>query len=348
MTQEAVLEVRPDRAEAFAASVFSAIGSPRGEAALIASELVRAERMGLRSHGLMRLTEYVRAAKSGTAIPGAEIRVEETGPATLLVHGGRNFGQVVGARAADAVARQASVMGSSTAVIRESHHVGRLGALVERLALEGLVGIAMATVRPLGHFMVPWGGSEGRLGTNPLAYAVPTTGDPILADFATSVVPEGVVRLARDRGDRLVPGAIVDARGQPTDDPGALYTEPRGGLLPFGGPVGHKGYALAVLAELLAGTLGGYRADDESRPSNGVWLHAVDPAAFMDAFEFRRLASGLRDYLKSSPPAPGVSRVLVPGEREYEQLGRPGLIVDSDTAKRLGVLADELGVPRVA
>jgi hydroxycarboxylate dehydrogenase B len=202
--------------------------------------------------------------------------------------------------------------------------------------------------RPKGHYVVPWGGREGRLGTNPIAYGVPTSHESVVSHFATSVVPEGVVRLNLQEGRQTVSGAIVDAGGRPTTEPAAFYGPPRGGLLPFGGPVGYKGYALSMLAEFLAGSLAGLRADDATRSVNGLWLHVMDPRAFGDAELFKRRASEFVGYVRSSPPADGVDRVMVPGERERSRHDERGgrLLLQAATWKSIRTTAASLGLDR--
>jgi uncharacterized oxidoreductase len=328
------------------ARIFEAVGSPAAEARIVAEDLVEAELMGVGSHGLMRVAEYVVAARAGEVIPGAPTITVTEAPSAAVVDGGRNFGQVVGRRALAIACDKATQTGVASVVVRNTHHLGRLGALAGIAADRGLICIAAATIRPKGHFVVPWGGRDGRLGTNPFAYGVPTELDPVISDFATSVVPEGVVRVALREGRQVAPGAMVDADGRSTTDPAAFYGPPRGGLLPFGGPVGYKGYALSMLAEFLAGSLAGQRADDATRSANGLWLNVTDPAAFGAAGDFERRASEFVDYVRSSPPAEGVDHVLVPGERELTRRDERGgrLLVQEATWESIQATAASVGL----
>jgi LDH2 family malate/lactate/ureidoglycolate dehydrogenase len=174
---------------------------------------------------------------------------------------------------------------------------------------------------------------------------VPTEGDPILADFATSVIPEGAVRLALDRNSELPEGAALDSDGRPTRDPARFYGPPIGGLLPLGGAVGYKGYALGLLAEVLAGALSGSSATDATRSVNGIWLLVIDPNAFLPIDAFRALTSDYVTYLKSSTPVVASSPVLVPGEREFVALKETDMIsVDEGSWRRIIATASELGV----
>jgi LDH2 family malate/lactate/ureidoglycolate dehydrogenase len=167
-----------------------------------------------------------------------------------------------------------------------------------------------------------------------------------VTDFATSVIPEGVVRVAMKTGAKLPDLAAVDAHGMPISEPEQFYGPPVGALLPFGGNVGYKGYALALLAEVLGGSLAGLEAADESRSSNGVWIMVLDPAAFLPLTEFKRLTSELVAYMKSSPPAAGREEVLVPGEREFRRLAQSdgAADIDEETWSQIVSTATKLGV----
>ena len=209
--------------------------------------------------------------------------------------------------------------------------------------------LALATCNsPIhGHFVLPWGGREGRLATNPIAYAVPTSSDPVVSDFSTSVAPEGKVRWSFNEGKPVPEGWILDAVGQPTTDPKAFYGPPRGGLLPLGAGAGHKGFALSLLVEILGSTLAGISSTDPKALGNGVCFIVVDPSAFCPLDRFRRLMDETIAYIKSSPPAPGFNEVLVPGELEFRTMKRrsiEGIPVDSATVRALREHAARLAV----
>ena len=198
-----------------------------------------------------------------------------------------------------------------------------------------------------GHFVLPWGGREGRLGTNPIAYAVPTGGDPVVADFSTSVAPEGKIRFYRNEGKSVPDGWILDADGKPTNDPNAFYGPPRGGILPLGAGAGHKGFAVGLLVEILGSALAGLSSRDPERFGNGVCFIVVDPSAFCPLEEFRRLMDETVAYIKSSPPAPGFDEVLVPGELEFRtrrQRQETGIPVDPATLESMREHGARLGV----
>jgi LDH2 family malate/lactate/ureidoglycolate dehydrogenase len=200
----------------------------------------------------------------------------------------------------------------------------------------------------LGTTSSPGGGIEGPLGTNPLSYGLPATGDPIVSDFATSVLSEGAIRGARNKGDQLPEGAVIDAHGEPTRDPNAFYGPPRGGILPFGGAARHKGEALGLLVEALGGLLGGESPGDEAGAINGLWLLLIDPGRFLPKWPVRRARDEHRNYVESTPAAPGRDRVSVPGSRSFARMRNvgthPALTIDAETWRRLVSLGDELEV----
>jgi len=306
-----------DVLESLARDLLSAAGASGPEAEIVAEHLVTSSLLGHDSHGILRLPEYLGFVAEGSIVPGAEITVERRSPTSAVIDCGLGFGPVGGVRAIEAAIELAVESGTGFVVTRRCNHVARLGAYVQVAAERGLVALATCNSPIHGHFVLPVGGREGRLATNPIAYAFPTDGDPILADFSTSVAPEGKIRVYRNRGESLPEGWVQDAEGHPTTDPERFYGPPRGGILPLGGVAAHKGYALGLFVELLGSTLAGLECDDPSTGGNGVCFVVIDPARFVDLGTYRQLVAGTRDYMKSAAAAPGVEEVLVPGELEF-------------------------------
>jgi hydroxycarboxylate dehydrogenase B len=300
-----------------AGALFRAAGAPPDEAAITADHLVTSSLMGCDSHGILRIPEYLSLVADGAIVPGAPVVIDHRSGSTALVDCGQNFGPVGATRAMDVAIAIAGESGVACVTTRRCNHVARLGAYAEQAAGRGLIAIATCNSPIGGHFVLPWGGKQGRLATNPIAYGVPTGGDPIVADFATSVVPEGKVRWYRNSGLPLPPGWIQDADGRPSTDPNAFYGPPRGGLLPLGGAVGYKGFALGLLVEILGSVLTGIASTDASTVGNGVCFVAIDPARFVPIDQFRSLMDDLSAYIKSSPPTDEAGEVLMPGEKEF-------------------------------
>ncbi len=168
-------------------------------------------------------------------------------------------------------------------VSRNSHHVGRLGSYVQKLAAEGLIGLAFANSSKHGHFVAPWGGSQGRLATNPLAYAVPTSGDPIVLDMSTSMIAEGKIRVLLAGEKPLPPGCVRDAAGNPATDPKDFYGPPRGTIQPLGGELGYKGFGLGLLVEILGAILAGQDSSLDLPYVNGLCLVGDQSGSFLSA-----------------------------------------------------------------
>lgn len=334
--------------ERLGASVLAGLGAPEPSAALVTEHLVTAHQMGLVSHGVIRFAQYTRDIRNGRIDPTVTPQLETGSPTLAIVDGRGGFGQLTAATATRIAVEKAHDVGVAMVATRNCNHVGRLGAFVEQAALEGVVSIAVTAIPRLGHFVVPFGGRDGRMGTNPIAFGFPTTGDPIVGDFATSVIPEGRIRAAKNAGALLPEGAVLDADGVPTRDPDAFYGPPMGSILPFGGPAGHKGYGLSLLVELLGATLAAQAPTGDARSINGFTMLAIDTAAFAHPDAVNESASELVDYMRSSRPVVDGEPVLVPGEREYTLLRaareRGTVTLDAETWRELEAIAGSLGV----
>ncbi len=316
-----MVSVERERVEHGIAQVLAHYGVAEDDASLVSKELVRAEAMGVTSHGVIRVKEYVEDILAGRTLPESDVRVVEHEGSLSVMDCGWSLGIVAGHRALTVAIEEARRTKIAAVVTRRCNHVNRLGAYPERAARLGFVCIAAVALPPKPHArVVPWGGAEVRLGTNPVAFGFPTLGDPIVADFSTAVIPEGRVRAALLNGMELPPDAAVDAAGRVTTDPAQYYGPPVGSLLPFGGPVGYKGYALSLLAELLGGALAGSSIGAEGRSVNGVFFCVLDPTGFLPASTCERFGQDVVDTMRTTPPAPGYDRVVVPGELEFEAL----------------------------
>jgi uncharacterized oxidoreductase len=335
-------------------AVLTGLGAPAASAELVAEHIVTAHQMGLVSHGVIRFAQYTRDIRNGRIDATVVPRLETESATLAVVDGASGFGQLTAATATEIAIGKAHDVGVAVVTTRRCNHIGRLGAFVEQAARAGVVSIAVTAVPRTGHFVVPWGGRDGRMGTNPFAYAFPTTGDPIVGDFATSVIPEGRIRAARNAGADLPEGAVLDADGQPTRDPAAFYGPPMGSILPFGGIAGHKGYGLALFVELLGASLAAQAPTDDARSINGFTIIAIDAAAFAHPDAVRETATELAAYMQSSRPIAEDHPVLVPGGREFaalraaRELGT--ITVDAETWRELDAIAQSLdvAVPAVA
>ena len=327
--------------------LFGACGSPPHEALQVAEHLVEASLMGFESHGVTRYIMYADACRSGDIRAGAPVWVERETATLAVVDCGMNFGQVGANRIADLACDKAKENGLAFAVSRHCHHVGRLGAYPQRAAERGLFCLAVANSSKHGHFVVPWGGREGRLATNPLAFAAPTSGDPVLLDMSTSMTPEGKIRALMHAGEEVPAGRILDGEGRPTTDPGAFYGPPRGAILPFGSELGYRGFGLGLLVEILGSVMAGEPLSDELTYMNGLGLLVIDPAPLAGAGRFQPLMDELVAYVAGAPAAPGSDGVLLPGQREFEtraQRRRDGIPLPDETCRLICEAGERVGV----
>jgi LDH2 family malate/lactate/ureidoglycolate dehydrogenase len=327
--------------------VFEACGAPEDEAVTVAEHLVTANLMGYDTHGVIRVPQYLEGVAKGAIVPGASITIGRETETTGVVDCNWNFGQVGGRRAMEIAIEKARKHHVATVVVRRANHAGRLGAYTQQAAEAGMLAIGVCNSPIHGHFVLPWGGTEGRLATNPISFAIPSNSNgPILADFSTAESSEGAIRLHRNLGKPLPPGWIVDSAGMPTNDPADFYGPPQGAILPFGGPRGYRGFALSVLVEVLGGIMSG-SSTLMKQPGNGLGFIVVDTRAFMPLQNFEALVQEMREYIKSSPPAPGCDEVMLPGEPDYRNMRarrRDGIPIDDNTWEQIVAAGSRIGV----
>ncbi len=298
-------------ATAVAADILEAAGCAPEVAAEVAAHLADADLCGVDSHGLARLPQYVAQFESGyMRADGRPVRV--AGPAGApCIDGGGGIGIPAMALAVDEACAGAKAAGVAALALRNCGHTGRLGAFAEAgAAAQCLVLIVGGGGRERWRQVAPYGGRKAVLPTNPWAIGLPGGArGPVVLDFATGEIAGGWVLAARAAGALLPEGAVIDADGRPTRDPEDYA---RGGaILPFGGA---KGYALAVVAELIGDAmLGPVRAEMN-------WLViALDAARWRDEPERAAAAEAALAELRGCPPAPGFARVEIPGERERDR-----------------------------
>ncbi|MFM8609772.1 MAG: malate/lactate/ureidoglycolate dehydrogenase [Burkholderiaceae bacterium] len=348
--------LKADALRAQVASVLLAAGSHKTEAAQVADHLVLANLSGHDSHGVGMLPRYVDAVLEGGLLPNQNARVLLDSGALLSVDGQRGYGQVVGAQAMQMAIDRARQHGSCILSVAHAHHLARIGHYAEMAVAQGLVSIHFVNVlsRPI---VAPYGGGDGRFGTNPCCIGIPMGGrEPFVLDFATSRVAQGKMRVAHNEGRRVESGMLIDEHGQPTTDPGVVVVpQPGGGLgalLPFGE---HKGYGLAVACELLGGALTGsgtwHRAPDNARAViNGMLAIVIDADRLGTRQAFEREAQAFADWLRLSPQAQGDEGddgVMLAGEPERRarvERNAAGIAVDDTTWGEIVQAGAKVGV----
>ncbi|MDA1192063.1 MAG: Ldh family oxidoreductase [Candidatus Poribacteria bacterium] len=338
-----------DVLQTYATDIFVANCATRDEATTVAEVLVHANLTGHDSHGMIRVMQYCGAIRSGKIVPGAKTEILHETPTTAIFHAHSNFGPVSMMNAFRHAVERATEIGMFAYGIQDCNHIGRLGHYSELAAAKGFIPIISVNSTGSAARVAPFGGRQGRLGTNPISTAFPTDGDPVLVDMTSSIVAEGKVRVLRNKGLSAPDGWLLDGDGNPTNDPNAFYGPPPGWILPFGGPVGHKGFALSMMADLLCGTLtGAGNVNENPGPiGNGVFCLLMNVSAFRPEADYRAHASKFGAYVKDCPPAEGFSEVLLPGEpeaRTRRQRLKSGIDVDETTWEQLKEEASRVNV----
>lgn len=339
------MPIAADSLREWVTSLLVAWSYPPEDAAYIADTLVDANLRGVDSHGVIRLAAYRARLQAGLTTAGAEPAITRAG-ATARVDANGAAGQIA-ARTATEVAREiARDHGIAAVAVHGSAHFGAAGYYARSLAADGLIGVVVSNSEPV---VVPFGGREPLFGTNPIAFAAPTSGAPISLDMATSASAMGKVLLAQSEGRHVPPDWGIDGEGRATTDPGEIRA-----LLPAGGP---KGYALGYLVEVLAGVLTGAAIThgignmytDFDRPQDvGHFVIAIDIARFLPTEDFLARMDALAAEARSIAPAPGFDAVLVPGEPEERSRASrvaEGIPLAPTTIDELRSLGDDAGVP---
>jgi uncharacterized oxidoreductase len=329
---------------------FLALGCRPHDARIVTDHLVQSNLYGHESHGLLRMYEYALAVSEGRMKPQATPEIVQEHACTAVVDANYGFGQVGAALATELAIEKAQKYGMASVSLRKASHIGRAGAYPIAMAQAGLMGVVYVNSGRLGVQVAPFGGIDGRLSTNPLAFAAPRRNDPpIMVDMTTCTVADGKIRVATNLGKPLPEGWIVDAEGNPSTDPQDYWDEPRGAILPLGGPLSHKGYALSMMMELLAGGLSGHGMSrgDRRMPSNGALFTAYEIGHFADMEFYYDEVEAMVRHVKSSRTAEGVDEILLPGEPEFRnerERAQAGIPIDPTTWEKLCASAREIGL----
>lgn len=339
----AMLTFSEQRLLSVGSAVLTGLGTPADLAALVSRALVDANLAGHDSHGIIRLMQYANYVRAGQVQPAERPHVATRDGATAVVDGAFGWGQVAAQLGAQTAMAVAAELGAGVVAVARCNHLGRLGDYVETMARAGFVGMAMSNI---DRSVAPYGGRTRMLGTNPVAYAAPRGPghDPIVVDFATSVLAEGKLRVARAKGETVPPGVILDKDGRPTEDPNDFYAG--GALRTFGL---HKGYGISMMCEVIGGGLSAMAPSclPEYGGGNGTVMIAMKVGAFVPPDQFAAQADRLCDAVKAAPAMAGVDEVLIPGEPELRARSarlRDGVQLPESTWSEIQTLARELGV----
>jgi len=347
----ATIQVR--QLERYMTTTLQAVGLPDADAQTVARLMAEADLQGSDGHGVIRLPQYCKRILAGGVNTRPNIRVEQERAATALMHGDNGMGHLVMKRAAELAISKARQSGMAWVGSHFSNHAGP-ASLYARMALEhDMIGLYFAVGN--ANHLPPWGGLSMLLSTNPIAAAIPAGEEaPIVLDMATTVAAYGKVKAKAQRGEMMPEGWMMDRLGQPLLDP---KRSEEGFLLPIGG---YKGYGLALVVGLLAGTLNGaamgkdvidFNQDVHSVTDTGQAIAIIDPAAFGEVSHFKQQVDVLIRDIRNSERIPGVDRIWLPGEQSQTRRAtylREGIPLPGALMQALDRLSEQLKVPTLS
>jgi len=334
--------------QAFAEDIFRAAGSEPSEARLVAAHLVEASLLGHDSHGVIRISKYIEWVRVGKVVPNQHAHLVTDRGALAVIDGNHGYGQVIGKEAMELAAERALAHGMASIAIRNSGHLGRIGAWPEMLARLGLASVHFVNTSGFGILVAPHGGKDRRLSANPIAAGVPVSGGaPLVLDIATSAIARARFRWRATNANNSRQECCSTATAAPRRIPRPFMQIPPGAILPFGG---HKGSGLSFFCEVLAGSLsGGFASNPQSatagRLVNNMLSLVFDPSAFGSADAFAKDVTRLVGWIKSTPPIEPGGKVLLPGETEEQNSQRSSC---QGTSDRWRNLAQDQGLGSIA
>jgi uncharacterized oxidoreductase len=326
------------------------MGSQDDEAREVADHLVRANLAGHDSHGVGMIPTYVRLLQDGLLVPNQTPDTVLDAGALLVIDARRGYGQRMAADAVRRAIARAKELGACVLALRNSSHIGRIGTYGELATAAGCAFTAFVNVSDHPPPQAPWGSADGRLGTNPFCVAVPgsvSDGPALMLDMATTTIAAGKARVAANKGVTVPEGALIDADGMPTTDPGGFIRDHTGALVSFGK---HKGSGLAVMCEIMAAAVaGGQRADEESKGGvlNSMLATIIDLEKLGDPATIAQGIEATKTHIRAARVAPGFQEILLPGEPERRSSALrsvEGIEVDATTWADIRAAAERLGI----
>ena len=340
--------VLPDTLRNFIQAAFVSQGFPQADALTIASLMAEADLQGSDGHGVIRLPQYMKRIRAGGINKHPDIKVVRERPGMAVLDGDNGMGHLVMSRAVDLAIEKARTCGVAWVSARHSNHAGPASLYARKPLQHDMLGLYFAVGN--ANHLPPWGGTDMLLSTNPIAAGIPAGSEPpVVLDMATTVAAYGKVKAKAKRGEMMPEGWMIDRQGKPLTDPNRAS---EGFLLPIGD---YKGYGLALVVGLLAGTLGGaamgkdvidFNADHVSVTNTGQAILVIDLSAFGDVAVFKGAVDTLVKDIRNSERLPGVERIWLPGEQSHErrQSYQAGIPIANSLIQDLAVLAKELGI----
>jgi LDH2 family malate/lactate/ureidoglycolate dehydrogenase len=334
----------------FIALVFETAGMPAADARTVAALMAEADLQGSDGHGVIRLPQYLKRIRAGGVNLHPDIQVVRERAGMALLNGDNGMGHLVMKRAAELAIEKARVAGVAWVGAQWSNHAGPASLYARMPLAHDMIGLYFAVGN--ANHLPPWGGIDMLLSTNPIAAAIPAGEEaPVVLDMATTVAAYGKVKAKAARGESMPEGWMIDREGKPLTDPRRAA---EGFLLPIGG---YKGYGLALVVGLIAGTLNAaamgkdvidFNQDAVTPTNTGHAIVAIDPAAFGDLAQFKASVDTLIRDLRASERMPGVDRIRIPGEQSHAKSvaqRKEGIAIAPQLMQTLDRLAEELEIP---
>lgn len=315
---------------AFTQAVFEHCGMNTDDAKLCADVLVAADLRGIDSHGVARLSGYVRLQQAGRANMNPNWKIIHQTPSTATIDADSGLGLAIAPKAMDIALEKATQVGTGWVAIQNSNHFGIAAYHALKALPHNMIGIAMTNASPL---VAPTNSKERMLGTNPVCYVFPAGKyKPIVVDLATSTAANGKLEIAQRNNKSIPKGWIMDKNGNDTQDPNAL--KEGGVLLPLGSgdtKAGHKGFGLSAIVDLMCGVLSGanygpwvppfvaFLNPTENQPGKGIghFVGAMRIDAFRPAEDFKNNIDNWIERFKTATPIDINNPVIIPGEPEF-------------------------------
>ena len=332
--------------------IITAAGSSAEEAQIVADHLLRANLTGHDSHGIGMLPTYLRSIAEKLLIPNTPVKAVSDSGSILIFDGQFGYGQRVAREAMEQAISSCQKNGLALMALRNAHHIGRVGSYGEQSIAAGLISLHFVNVTHHTPVVSVYNGADARLLTNPICFAMPKTekNPAVLLDMATSKIALGKARVAMNSGKSTPEGTLLDSQGNPTNDPGVLFSDPTGAIKPFGE---YKGFGIAFFCELLAGVLTGGGTIQPENPRDGSIINnmitiMIDPQRLVDQDWLHHEVDALTSYALESPQSSDAdSDIMLAGEPERRNTARrlkSGIPVDSNTWQELLDAGTSVGI----
>jgi L-2-hydroxycarboxylate dehydrogenase (NAD+) len=341
--------VQFDNLRSFIKTAFLKHGLPDADATTVAQLMAEADLQGSDGHGVIRLPMYLKRIQAGGLNVNPHITVVHERSAMAVVDGDNGMGHLVVSKAVELAIEKARSAGVAWVSTRNSNHAGPASLYSRKPLQHDMLGLYFAVGN--ANHLPPWGGMDMLLSTNPISAGIPAGNEPpVVLDMATTVAAYGKVKAKAKRGEQMPEGWMIDRQGKPLTDPTRAS---EGFLLPIGE---HKGYGLALIVGLLAGTLGGaamgrdvvdFNADHVTKTNTGQAILVIDLSAFGDPAQFKQAVDTLVRDIRSSERLPGVERIWLPGEQSHGKrasYAAEGIPLMDALVTELHALANDIGI----